>query len=269
MAVYRDAHEDILMTCPYNPLHRPAKRRYQIHIASCAKMIGPGWAICPFNQTHRIKAQDKKMHMITCPDNQQMRREMQEKAALKQSGSVTGFTPLPVIGMSNPSEAVDPWAAEGEADNQPNFRIKGLGKDFDVEDFINNPDPNVPIDNICIQRLTKAQKKAYYSNRREAIAKNRNDREEEERKRQEEEEMQRLKSLSWGEWIPPPAAPTATVTGPRMQAPVSKSPPLLGLARHQPYTRPAVIEKSAGLPQANRIGGMGRGKSWANVADNN
>lgn len=296
MAVYRDEHrdQDILRQCPYNPIHMVASRRFQIHVAACAKVqVTSGWAICPFNQSHRIRQSEKRNHMITCPDNRQMRREMQEKAALREqaaSGNSTGFKSLPVIGMSNPSESVDPWAAEGEADQQPSFRIRGLGREFDVEDFINNPDPDAPIDNICLQRLTKSQKQAYYANRREAIARKKRDQgaEQEERlrrEREEEEERVRLSQLSWGQWPPPPDPPAPTsgpsaprpaapaapnpaaaTAGPRGQAPgPSKSPPMTFSPRHQPYPRTEIIKPAVPDPGIV-IGGMGRGKTWANVA---
>ena len=184
MAVYREEHSDPLKICPYNSNHRIAARRYQIHVDACGKMQGNDWAICPYNSTHRVLRSELAKHKEECGQSIPMLREAQQVAVMKAGAGTSSFKPLPIIGLSNPHTASDPWAEEGERDGVKKFTIKGLGKDFDVDDFINNhPDPTKQVDNICLQRLTPSQRTIFFENRRKAANKLRADKEREEREK--------------------------------------------------------------------------------------
>ena len=254
MAVYRERHEDELKTCPYNSNHRVATRRYQIHIAACAAKTGPGWVVCPFDQSHRLQTSELKGHLLECEANRQRIREIQERkeiAMREQSGGATVFKSLPVIGMSDPANARDPWAEEGAADNQPTFRIKGLGDDFDAEDFVNNPDPTAHVDPICLQRLTAAQRKTLYANRNAALAKLHADQEREARAQQQQPQ-------------PPVSSPSVSESSGPTSAGASNG--AANVIRKSPYTIRGFGPASDSDFKPVNIGTFGRGRSFASAA---
>src|SRR5579885_1547913 len=71
--------EDEILTCPYNRLHKVAKRRFQIHVNKCAKTYNYSLVTCPYNNSHRVRREDLNEHIIGCPDNRPVVRQIVEQ----------------------------------------------------------------------------------------------------------------------------------------------------------------------------------------------
>lgn len=65
MATFKGGKE-LLMTCPYNPDHRVAPRRFDIHLIKCAQKSTIKLEICPFSSSHRIPSELMAAHIVEC-----------------------------------------------------------------------------------------------------------------------------------------------------------------------------------------------------------
>ena len=66
-----DPHQ--IKQCPYDPNHKIASCKFQIHLFKCAKQhpeIAAQFEICPFNQTHRLPPHKMEQHLLDCPDGE-------------------------------------------------------------------------------------------------------------------------------------------------------------------------------------------------------
>jgi len=168
MATYREFDDDLL-TCPYDPNHRVARRRFQIHINDCGKKSASQQEMftCRYNQSHRFPKTAEAIHYMTCPDAKRELRGVMEQRSVAQKEESSGPFKLPVIGRTSNTPSNDPWAEEGERDGVENFSIKGLKEEsIDIDSLC---DINTHTDNIQIQRLTHAQRKFVTDTRNKRI----------------------------------------------------------------------------------------------------
>lgn len=71
MASFQSGRNEALKTCPYNPVHKLAPRRYNIHLNTCPDRYNKDMTTCPMNSGHRVHKDQLDAHIATCPDLKQ------------------------------------------------------------------------------------------------------------------------------------------------------------------------------------------------------
>lgn len=59
--------QEKLVECPFNKSHKVKANYLQFHIVRCMKQY-PTYTACPYNACHRVDKKDLAKHMSTCPD---------------------------------------------------------------------------------------------------------------------------------------------------------------------------------------------------------
>ncbi|CAG2118294.1 unnamed protein product [Medioppia subpectinata] len=160
---------DELKTCPYNPLHKVAARRLQMHIVKCSQNpANPQLADCPFNALHKVRPEDLQKHIHECRDNRQVIREIEQsrnRSELPNAAAVTKPNPLP--------KSSDDWESHiDKTKPQKSYIMPGLSlnwgkssaaEDPDEEDMTTEEKPFRVKSYVQVQGLKKSDRKKYYS----------------------------------------------------------------------------------------------------------
>ncbi|KAI1300186.1 hypothetical protein HDE_03572 [Halotydeus destructor] len=159
MALFSEKLEDVMVTCPYNPVHRVAKRRLIIHISSCMKNY-PDYGSCPFNDMHRIHKSRMQQHMLTCPDNQRVLVEAVAKSKMAAKETRRPYLDIdPNAGTATTSRYTDDWDPEEKSETP--VILNGLGE-FDFEKLMQDTAFLLkPQDAIVMSRMSRSQRIEY------------------------------------------------------------------------------------------------------------
>lgn len=124
-----------LLTCPYDPVHRVAAKRFPYHLQKCRKQYSSqGWANCPFNARHEVPIEELDYHVSTCPDKDAIRQDYEEILNRPMVDEKRKCQPQPTPTVQ-PDDTED-W--ESEAFSQP-FSIIGhkpTEKEVDAYDIV-------------------------------------------------------------------------------------------------------------------------------------
>lgn len=111
------AVSDDLVTCPYQPNHKVARRRFIQHITKCEKdPKSPRLEKCIYNQQHRIAPELMAVHLKECRDSANVFKEMWYSAEEKVDKNLDSFG----SGEEVKSSDYDPW---GEAPDRQSFSL--------------------------------------------------------------------------------------------------------------------------------------------------
>ncbi|RWS24185.1 tRNA:m(4)X modification enzyme TRM13-like protein [Leptotrombidium deliense] len=156
MATFDDFQDD-LVTCPYNPAHKIARRRLQAHLIKCEKNSNVHLMECPFNSSHRMEMHEYQKHIDNCPDSRQIMREMHQHAEM---ASMKKEKKEEFVPRKDVDDGDDEWNSPGEKDN--NFLIAALKDNVDVDKHKNKVGF---VDPLLLQRMTKSERAQFYDER--------------------------------------------------------------------------------------------------------
>ena len=138
------AETDEMVTCPYNPAHISSRARFYRHLHRCRRNYPETFITCPYNSTHNIRKEEKELHLMDCPDKQQVDAMKLDVA----TQLLAGFK----LELPKPSEPPSVIADE----------------DWDAENRMSNTkvyNPTIAVEKKMVIRRafngTKAQRKAF------------------------------------------------------------------------------------------------------------
>lgn len=172
MATFRDSDHDELKTCPYNPAHKVAARRFQIHISKCAQTAVGQFQVCPYNSAHRVPAAEFDHHRLTCGDSRQTIREVMDRTAQRReqaNGTGAGSASAARAKFLDRSGAEPIHGTADWGDGDEVYVMPGMNRDSALAALEGDGEEYVAPQTIS--RMTPSERVSFYEKRNELAKK--------------------------------------------------------------------------------------------------
>ncbi|KAI1300182.1 hypothetical protein HDE_03576 [Halotydeus destructor] len=153
-----DYQEDITVSCPYNKVHRLAKRRLQNHLAKCPSRFD--FETCNHNAEHRIPRGKRSEHELTCPDRFRQFRDDLERMKLDQAAKDSQAKKKAFV--AQPMDEDDSW--NRDADYKATSGM--INEEWTLDKMLQDENKmRGPIDQFSYSKLSQADRKIFMARR--------------------------------------------------------------------------------------------------------